>query len=131
MVMVDDAAKLIQRTKYFHEDNKRNTPDWMLEAFKHNKYSKVKEVEKFKERLESSRQLLVVRLEDIFVKLAKEAHSVTATKEAIHDGTANFELPSKGMGVLHSRVSCFCLSLFCFCSITLTVLIYALGAFSR
>lgn len=72
-----------KRLHAFHEDNRKNTNDFVLEAYKNNRYSKVKEIGNFQHRLESSLQLVVARVSAAFAALAADAHTLDSTKEVL------------------------------------------------
>eukprot|EP01122_Echinamoeba_exundans_P003959 TRINITY_DN139_c0_g1_i2.p1 TRINITY_DN139_c0_g1~~TRINITY_DN139_c0_g1_i2.p1 ORF type:complete len:863 (+),score=119.72 TRINITY_DN139_c0_g1_i2:611-3199(+) len=99
-----ELLSLTKRTRHFHDDNRKNTNDYILEAYKNNRYSKVKEIGLFQERLESSLQLVVAGVAQVFAQLALETHTLESSRDLLN----NFFL-SKAFGqvpMTESAVAC-------------------------
>jgi N-terminal acetyltransferase B complex non-catalytic subunit len=79
-----ELLSLAKRTRHFHDDNRKNTNDFILEAYKNNRYSKVKEIGQFHDRLESSLQLVVARVAQVFSQLVLENSTFESVKDLLN-----------------------------------------------
>ena len=67
---------LFQNTIQFHDENTKQTPDYIIRCYVNSSYSRIQELIKFKSKLENSQQLLIVNVESILSGINSNSNSL-------------------------------------------------------
>ena len=79
----DTSNTMLEHIQQFHDENKKQTPDFIIRSYSTGSYSKIQEFMKFKSKLDRSIQLAIITVEDKLSQLEKNSNSALETEAFI------------------------------------------------